>query len=194
MLFKNISGVFQNFQKYKMTLGDNISISNLGLTNDLKEHTLIQACHQAELDTTSKEFTKSFDTMLSREFDGVDLSGGQWQRVAIARGLYKANDIIVLDEPTAAIDPIEETRLYQQFAQLAKDKTAIIVTHRLGSAQIADRIVVMDKGEIVEMGMHRELLLKNGKYAEMYETQKKWYTNEKILKESHFSFFDQLSL
>ena len=89
---------------------------------------------------------------------GGELSGGQWQRVAIARGFYRAHGLIVLDEPTAAIDPLEETKIYRQFAEMAKDKTAVIVTHRLGSARIADRIVVLDKGKIAGIGTHDELI------------------------------------
>ena len=107
--------------------------------------------------------------MLSREFDGVDLSGGQWQRISIARGLYRLHDFIVLDEPTAAIDPLEESRLYEKFAEISKDKTAVIVTHRLGSARIADKIVVLSKGKIVEIGTHQELLTNKKYYAEMYK-------------------------
>ena len=113
--------------------------------------------------------------MLSREFNGVDLSGGQWQRVAIARGLFREHSIIVLDEPTAAIDPIEETKLYQQFAEISKNKTSIIVTHRLGSVKFVNRIIVMKEGRISEIGTHEELLSKQGEYARMYHSQQKWY-------------------
>lgn len=113
--------------------------------------------------------------MLSREFDGVDLSGGQWQRIAIARGFYRNSDIIVLDEPTAAIDPIEESSIYKKFIEVARNKTTIIVTHRMGSAKIAERIIVMKDGEIAEIGSHDELLKRRGVYAEMYEAQAKWY-------------------
>ncbi len=96
--------------------------------------------------------------MLSREFGGVDLSGGEWQRVAIARGLYRPHDTIILDEPTAAIDPLEEDRVYRIFLDSARGKTAIIVTHRLGLARIADRILVMDRGRLVQDGTHAELM------------------------------------
>jgi ATP-binding cassette subfamily B protein len=115
--------------------------------------------------------------MLSPEFDGIDLSGGQWQRVAIARGLYRSSKFIVLDEPTAAIDPIEEERIYNQFRRLSQDKCAIVVTHRLGSARLADRIVVMDNGEIADIGTHNELLARKGKYANMWQAQAAWYEN-----------------
>ena len=113
--------------------------------------------------------------MLSPEFDGTDLSGGQWQRVAIARGLYRANGFIILDEPTSAIDPVEETRIYRQFARLAEGKCALVVTHRIGSARLADRIVVMDGGRIVDIGTHEELIARPGQYARMWEAQAQWY-------------------
>lgn len=173
-LYRRVSAVFQNFQKYKMSLGDNISISDLNRENKSKDD-LENAALKADLIVDDERFKQSYDTMLSREFDGIDLSGGQWQRIAIARGFYKVHDVIVLDEPTAAIDPIEETRIYNMFAEISKDKTSILVTHRLGSAKIADRIVVMDKGSICEIGTHDELINKAGKYAEMYGAQSKWY-------------------
>lgn len=113
--------------------------------------------------------------MLGKDFGGTDLSGGQWQRIAIARGLYRTHGMIVLDEPTAAIDPLEEADIYRRFAEISSGKTAVIVTHRLGSAQIADRIVVMDGGRIVDIGTHEELLQRDGKYREMYYAQAKWY-------------------
>lgn len=114
--------------------------------------------------------------MLAREFGGTDLSGGQWQRLAIARGFYRIHNLIVLDEPTSAIDPLEETRVYEKFMEMSKDKTAVIITHRLGSAKIADRIIVLDEGEIAEMGSHSELMDRKGKYFQMYQAQAKWYS------------------
>lgn len=174
-LYNNISAVFQKYQRYKMNLGENISISDLRDIGKLNDAMLEHAADKADLSLDGEKFKDSYETMLSREFDGVDLSGGQWQRIAIARGFYKANDVIVLDEPTAAIDPIEETKIYKKFSDMAKDKTAIIVTHRLGAAKIADRIVVIDNGEISEIGTHDELMEKDGKYAAMFKSQSKWY-------------------
>ncbi|WP_242982570.1 ATP-binding cassette domain-containing protein [Acetatifactor muris] len=115
--------------------------------------------------------------MLSREFGGIDLSGGQWQRVAIARGFFRSHDLIILDEPTAAIDPYEETRIYNRFAEIARDKTAVIVTHRLGSVKLADRILVMKEGEAVQTGTHEELIVRDGEYKRLYEAQEQWYSD-----------------
>jgi len=185
MAFASLSGVFQKFQRYKMTLGENIELSGREAQGDGKSQVasggrsaLQDAAHKADLDIASDSFPEGFDTMLAREFDGVDLSGGQWQRVAIARGFYRAHGVIVLDEPTAAIDPIEETRVYESFAQMSSGKTAIIVTHRLGSARIADRIAVMDKGRLIDIGTHDQLMERGGVYADMYAAQAKWYVKD----------------
>jgi ATP-binding cassette subfamily B protein len=105
-------------------------------------------------------------------------SGGEWQRVAIARGLYRAYDTIILDEPTAAIDPIEEDRVYRMFLNSTRGKTAIIVTHRLGLARIADRILVMERGRIVQDGNHAGLIADEGMYAHMFRSQAAWYQRE----------------
>jgi len=174
-LYKNVSAVFQNYQRYKMTLGENIAISDIGKNGHVNSERLNSATNKADFIIDDEKFKDAYDTVLSREFDGIDLSGGQWQRLAIARGFYRNYHTIVLDEPTAAIDPIEETKIYNKFVDMSKGKTAIIVTHRLGSAKIADRIVVLDNGGISEIGTHEELISKNGKYAEMYRAQSKWY-------------------
>ena len=116
--------------------------------------------------------------MLSREFDGVDLSGGQWQRVSIARGINRDSKVIVLDEPTAAIDPIEETKIYKKFKEISDERTTVLVTHRLGSARIADRIVVMENGRVAEIGTHDELIHKKGAYYVLFMSQAQWYENQ----------------
>jgi ATP-binding cassette subfamily B protein len=169
----NMSAVFQNYQRYKLTLADNICISDYDAEND--NAFISDAMEKAECQIDPDKLPSGLSTMLSRDFDGVDLSGGEWQRVAIARGFYRKHQLIFLDEPTAAIDPVEETKLYKTFAQIVKDKTAVIVTHRLGSAKLADRIVVMDGGQIVEQGTHDELMNLPGQYAKMYFEQAKWY-------------------
>ena len=169
-----LSAVFQNFQKYKMSLGENVFLSDSG--HPIDEKRITHSLNRAGLDERDREFAQGLDTMLSREFGGTDVSGGQKQRLSIARGLYRQHNLIVLDEPTAAIDPLKETEIYQRFAESAKNKTAVIITHRLGSAKIADRIVVLDKGRIAEQGTHEELLTRHGIYSEMYHEQAKWYT------------------
>jgi len=168
-IYKGISGVFQKYQRYKMTLGENVAISNISVKVDpMKIDTAL-------CEAGVKMDSVRLDDMLSPEFNGIDLSGGQWQRVAIARGLYRANGFIVLDEPTSAIDPIEETQIYMQFQRLAEGKCAVVVTHRLGSAKLAHRVVVMDAGEIVDIGTHEELLSRPGKYNDMWAAQAQWY-------------------
>jgi len=168
-LFKGVSGVFQRFQQYEMTLKDNVQISDIASGEGIDNAIKLANVH------IGPGFNKGEDTMLSREYGGVDLSGGEWQRVAIARGLYRAHNIVVLDEPTAAIDPLEESRIYNQFVEISKGKTAIIVTHRLGSTKIADRVIVMDKGKVVDIGTHHELLQREGLYAKMFNSQAGWY-------------------
>lgn len=177
-IYRGISAVFQRFQKYQMKLDDNIKMSDYSLheSAEQKEQQLAIAAAKADIDVHQDVFPDGYETILSREFDGVDLSGGQWQRVAIARGFYRSHELIVLDEPTAAIDPLEETRIYEQFMKITDNKTAIIVTHRLGSAQIADRIIVLDQGEVVENGTHEQLLQAGGKYEQMFRAQAQWYT------------------
>lgn len=173
VIYETISGVFQKYQKYQMTLADNVGISDMESDNEPDK--INNSISEADINIDERSFPDGKDTMLSKEFDGVDLSGGQWQRVAIARGFYRDHEMVVLDEPTAAIDPIEETRIYEKFAEISKDKTAVIVTHRLGSAKIADRIIVMNKGCIVEQGNHDELMSVSGVYAKMFHAQAKWY-------------------
>ena len=186
-LYQNVSAVFQKYQSYKMTVAENVRISDmdrempdadagsLEKAETAADSAVRDAMEKADFPVDSEKLTEGLQTMLGKDFGGIDLSGGQWQRLAIARGLYRKHDMIILDEPTAAIDPLEEADIYRKFAEISADKTAFIVTHRLGSAQIADRIIVMDAGHIVDMGTHEELMRREGKYREMYHAQAKWY-------------------
>jgi ATP-binding cassette subfamily B protein len=182
--FQRLSAVFQQYQRYRMTLLDNVRIAephaetvSIGWKD---EHSrAMEALNHAGFYDSRRQTTQvDLDSMLSREFGGIDLSGGEWQRVAIARGLYRPYDTIILDEPTAAIDPIEEDRVYRMFLNSAYGKTAIIVTHRLGLARIANRILVMERGRIVQDGSHSELMTVAGPYARMFRSQAAWYERE----------------
>jgi ATP-binding cassette subfamily B protein len=164
------SAVFQNYQRYQMTLGDNILISDSQSSKDP-----VSTMVRAGIDLSSGLYPNHTQTMLSREFGGIDLSGGQWQRIAIARGIFRESDFIVLDEPTAAIDPLEETRIFDQFTETVYGKTAVLVSHRLGSTKIADRIIVLEQGEMIESGTHSELMETGGRYSEMFALQAEWY-------------------
>lgn len=175
-IFKNISGVFQKFQRYQMTMRENIGISDVD--EMASDYTLDKVCTKAGIDKNDSSLNKGYETMLSREFGGVDLSGGQWQRLAISRSFFRNHNFIILDEPTAAIDPVEETKIYNRFVGISKGKTSLIVTHRLGSVRIADRIFVMKHGKLVEQGTHEELLAINSEYARLYMSQEQWYKAE----------------
>ncbi len=169
-----MSAVFQKFQKYKMSVTDNIIISDYTLEN--RDSAAFHKCMEKfDMELNQERYVDGYDTILSREFGGTELSGGQWQRIAITRGIYRDRGIIILDEPTSAIDPLEETKLYQKFAKLAEGRTALIVTHRIGLTKIADRIMVMDQGRVVQMGTYSELAEADGRFRELLQAQKKWY-------------------
>ena len=164
------SAVFQKFVRFKMTLEHNIKISQFE-----KNEEIHGAMKSVDFEIKSSTFPQGKETVLSREFDGVDLSGGQWQRIAIARAYYRDHQVILLDEPTAAIDPLEEANLYQQFHDISLGKTSIIVTHRLGLAKIADRIIFLEKGEMLDQGTHEELMKRCKSYKKMWTSQSSWY-------------------
>ena len=167
------SAVFQNFQRYQMTLRENVVLADVTRAED--EEAVIRALERGGVPAELWQGEEGLDLMLSREFGTRDLSLGQWQRVAIARGLFREHDVILLDEPTASIDPLEEQALYERFMEIAAGRTAILVTHRLGSARLADRILVMQEGRIIEDGTHERLLERRGLYHEMFSAQAAWY-------------------
>lgn len=166
--WSNFSTVFQDYSKYKDSLGFNVSISNVKNMND--ESGIIEALHKAK-------FEKNIEltTMLSKEFDGVELSGGEWQKVALARAIFSSNEIFVLDEPTSAIDPLKEAEIYKSFNELTQGKTSVFITHRLGSVLYSDLILFFHDGEIVECGTHEELVAREGKYYEFWSKQSSLY-------------------
>lgn len=169
-IINGISAVFQKFCRYHMSLGENIRISDMDSYKS--EDELNRICKDIGV---VPEWVGGIDGMLGREFGGAEVSGGQWQRIAIARGIYRNNSLLILDEPTAAIDALEEKYLYEEFGRLSRNCTSIIVTHRLASAQIADRILVIKDGRIVQDGSHSDLLAVEGEYKTMYELQRQWY-------------------
>lgn len=170
---KGMSAVFQNFGKYGLTVEENIRISAPGSGCGVE-----RAAETSGFCMSGSSFAEGFGTLLSRDFGGVDLSGGQWQRLAIARGIYKENACIFLDEPTSAIDPFEEASLYQTFGQLAQGRTMFLVTHRLGAVKLAKLILVMKEGRMIGQGTHEELLAHCGEYAAMWATQSGQYSPE----------------
>lgn len=173
-LYDRLSAVFQNFSRYKLSLRKNLTISsNIEKTDD----ELDILCRKVDFDINGKQFPDKLDTVLSSEFDGVELSGGEWQRIAICRALNRPYAYLFLDEPTSAIDPIEEMFLYHKFYELTKGVTSVIVTHRLGAARIADYIIVMKDGRIAEAGSNDELIEKKGEYYRLWEVQKGWYAD-----------------
>lgn len=169
--YKHVSFVSQDFIKYELSVRENVGIGDGKNMEDTDK--ICKLLKQVGL----KEFTSrdSVNQLLGSEFGGRDLSTGQWQKLAIARGILKESSVIFLDEPTAALDPLMETSILKMFLQIAQGKTAIIVSHRIGICKNVDKIIVMKDGEIAEIGKHQELLDKRGEYYRLYTMQQKWY-------------------
>lgn len=169
--YKQISFVSQDFIKYEVTVRENIGIGDWKqMENTDKIYMLL---HQVGLETFISQ--ASVNQLLGNEFGGRELSVGQWQKLAIARGMMKDSSVIFLDEPTAALDPLMETKVLKMFLKIAREKTAIIVSHRIGICKEADKIIVMKEGKIAEIGNHEELLAEKGEYYRLYTMQQKWY-------------------
>ena len=169
-LRQKISVIYQDFAKYHFSASDNIRIGNY--QQDIHEQTIKDAAHKSGADAFIEQLPNKFDQQLGRQFkDGAELSGGQWQKMALARAFYKEAEVIILDEPSSAIDPLAEAAIFEQFKILAKDKILILVTHRLYNLKMADSIVVLQEGSIVEQGTHEELVAMEGLYLKMFEKQ-----------------------
>ncbi|WP_214701448.1 ABC transporter ATP-binding protein [Exiguobacterium sp. s57] len=176
-LFKKISIVFQDFYKYKYSIQENVGFGNVQNIDD--ENELHRLLSDVELSERLRDTKHSLQTYLTKELPyGIDLSGGEWQRIAIARARFKDADLFILDEPTAAIDPISEVKVFKLFQEISSSHTSITISHRLGPTKFADRIIVMDDGAIVEEGSFDELIALRGFFYEMYEAQAEWYKEE----------------
>jgi len=166
--YRNQSTVVQNPARYfTFTVRDNVF---LGDTTKVRDEDVIDAA----LDFAGFE-GQDKDALLGKDIGGTELSGGQWQKLAIARAAYRNRDFIILDEPTSNLDPLAETEVFQKYIALAKDKTVIFVTHRISVAALADRIVVFKGGKVIQDGTHEELISQEGEYSRLYREQAKWY-------------------
>lgn len=170
-----IAAVFQDFGRYALTLGENIALGDLKTLEHPEQ--LKDAIQKAGISKLVEKFTDKENTLLGKQFGGTELSGGEWQKLALARAFVRREaQLLILDEPTAALDPRSEYEVYQRFTELSKGKTTILVTHRLASVRMANCILVMKKGYLVETGTHEELLNYGGEYASLWNMQAKQYT------------------
>ena len=161
--------VYQDFAKYYIPLKDNIKLGS-------EQGNFTAALHLAELDDVIDKLPDKESTILGKVFEnGVDISGGEWQKVAIARTLFANAPFMILDEPTASLSPMMESKLYKRFAEITQDKTSLLISHRLGSTKLSDILFVLDEGKIAETGTHEELMAANSIYAEMFKSQRSWY-------------------
>ncbi len=174
-LYSMFGIIFQDFGKYALSVTENIELGDV--KKEHKDEDVRRAAENANASEFISKLPKGYDTPLMRMFepDGIELSIGQWQKLAIARAFYSKSDILILDEPTASLDPLAEQEIFNQFDELRRDKTTIFVSHRLSSATVASKIIVLEYGELIEEGTHRELMEKRGKYYELFSTQARRY-------------------
>ena len=170
--------IFQDFGKYAVSVTENIHFGDI--RKELKEDEIRKAAEEADATDYIGHLPAGFDTPLMRIFEeeGIELSIGQWQKLAIARAFYSDSDVLILDEPTASLDPMAEQEIFNQFDRLRADKTTIFVSHRLSSATVASKIAVLEYGKLIEEGDHRQLMAKRGRYYELFSTQAKRYVTE----------------
>ncbi len=171
---RNIAVIFQDFMRYDMTAWENIAVGQIHARENLAEVEL--AAKKSLAEGVIKKLPRGYDQMLGRRFEtGVDLSGGEWQKVALARAYLRDAQILVLDEPTAALDARSEHEVFERFAELTKGKMALLISHRFSTVKMADRIIVLERGVIAEEGRHEQLMARGGRYAEMFELQASSY-------------------
>ncbi|MBE7172517.1 MAG: ABC transporter ATP-binding protein [Williamsia sp.] len=173
-LRKKIGIIFQDFYHYQMTSSKNVAVGNI---EEAENHALIKdSAHKSLADQVIEGLPNKYEQVLGKYFNqGVELSGGEWQKIALARTYMRDAQLIILDEPTAALDAKSEYKVFQHFSNLGQNKSAVLISHRFSTVRMVDRILVLQNGEIVEMGSHRELLELGGRYAELFELQAMGY-------------------
>lgn len=169
-----IAPVFQDFLRYSLTAGENVGVGEVTALAD--QPRVARAAAASGAGPVIESLPAGYDTQLGKEFDGgQELSGGQWQKLSIGRAYMREASLLVLDEPTAALDPLAEVEVFRRFRELARGRTAFFISHRLGAARLADRILVLRHGKLVEVGHHDELMALNGEYAELFRAQSHLY-------------------
>ena len=162
--------IFQDYIRYQMSFAQNIAIGNINEKNN--RPLIISSAEKSLANVLAEKLPNKYDQALGKRFnDGTELSGGEWQKIALARAYMKDAQLLILDEPTAALDARAEYTVFQRFAELTKGKCAVLISHRFSTVRMADRIIVLEKGELIEIGSHEELLQKNGRYAELFNLQ-----------------------
>ena len=173
-LRQQISVIFQDYMKYHLTAQENIWLGNIKLSPT--DEQISKAAYRSGADEVINSLPQRYDTMLGKLFEqGEELSIGQWQKIALARAFLRDSQVIVLDEPTSALDPKAEYEVFKKFRQLIQDQAAILISHRLSTVKMADRIYVMANGSIIESGTHEELMQLDGTYTHLFETQAQHY-------------------
>jgi ATP-binding cassette subfamily B protein len=171
---RTLGVVFQDFQRYEMTARANITISDTARVDDGAG--AAAAARRAGIADVVEALPSGYDTMLSRSYEGgADLSVGQWQRIALARAFFRDSPVLILDEPAAALDPFAEQELVGRLHELSRDRTVLLISHRFSTVRLADTILVMAEGRIVESGTHDELMARSGRYADLFSAQAKGY-------------------
>lgn len=173
-LRKQVGVIFQDYLRYQMTVSQNIAVGDIAEKEN--RDLIVRAAQQSLADILVQKLPGLYDQPLGKRFNqGVELSGGEWQKIALARAYMKDAQLFILDEPTSALDARAEYEVFQRFSELTKGKTAVLISHRFSTVRMADRILVLDKGEILEEGSHEELLLKKNRYAELFNLQAMGY-------------------
>lgn len=166
--------IFQDFVRYNLPAGDNIAVGRVEARADRER--IARAANRSQADEVIGRLPHGYDQMIGKRFkNGVELSGGEWQKIAIARAYMREAEVLILDEPTAALDARAEFEVFQRFKELSKGKTAVLISHRFSSVRMADRILVLAEGKVEAQGTHEELLAQQGRYAELFELQAAGY-------------------